>query len=97
MPEPATRYFTSYSGVTLPLRLIGAIEQDALSNRNTYICATYDNIGRLTHFEKIVYGEVELSHHYAYCADGTLVQAEVTIPDEDVILLACDERGGPRP
>ena len=90
---PETHYFTSYSGVKLPLRLIGAIAPDALANRNTFIRAHYDETGRLSQFEKIVYGAVELSHHYTYREDGSLARAEIIIPDEDIVLMDFAEMG----
>ena len=93
MPESATRYFSSYSGVKLPLKLLGAIEPDGLANRNTYIKACYDNAGQLVQFEKLVYGDVELTHRYEYRADGTLARAAIAIPDEDTVLVEFDEEG----
>jgi hypothetical protein len=59
------RYFLTYSGVRLPLKLMQPLEPNELDNRNTYFRASYDPEGRITAIEKLVYGEVELSHVYA--------------------------------
>lgn len=94
--DPQCRYFVSYSGVRLPLNLIGAIEPEALSNRNTFIRASYDTQGQLMGFEKLVYGEVELSHLYRYHGNGSLASAEIAVPDEETVLLQFDESGALR-
>ncbi len=75
-------YFLTYSGVGLPLRLVGQLEENELGHRNTYIRAHYDSEDRLIQCEKLVYGEVELTHRYLYAADGALRRAEITIDDE---------------
>jgi hypothetical protein len=90
MTETTTRYFLATSGVQLPLKLVNEIEADALSNRNTFIRATYDGAGRLARFEKIVYGDVELSHRYDYGADGALRRAEIVMLDEEPTVIDFD-------
>ncbi len=81
------RYFLSTSGIKLPLRMVNEIEPEALSNRNTYIRADYDGDGRLLRFEKLVYGDIELTHVYTYDAEGALSRAEIALPDEDPMVL----------
>jgi hypothetical protein len=81
------RYFLATNGVKLPLRLVNEIAPDALAHRNTYIRADYDQAGRLLRFEKIVYGDIELTHIYQYDATGALRRAEIVLPDEDPALL----------
>ncbi|WP_343072389.1 DUF6156 family protein [Roseibium litorale] len=66
-----------------------------MSNRNTFIRATFKGPDTLIVFGKIVYGEVELSHGYAYHANGTLQRAEIVMLDEDPVLLNFDETGRP--
>ncbi len=83
----AYRYFLATSGVKLPLKLVNEIEADALSNRNTFIRARYGPSGLLVKFEKIVYGDVELSHSYTYDAEGALRRAEILMLDEDPTVL----------
>lgn len=87
------RYFLATSGVKLPLKLVNEIEAGALSNRNTFIRATYDAAGVLLGFEKMVYGDVELSHRYTYDADGVLRRAEILMLDEEPMIL--DFNGAP--
>jgi len=82
-----TRFFLSTSGVKLPLRMVNEIEPEALSNRNTYIRADYDDAGRLLRFEKRVYGDVELTHVYDYDAEGALRRAEISLSDEEPMVL----------
>jgi hypothetical protein len=87
------RYFLATSGVKLPLKLVNRIESTALTNRNTYIRAWYDGSERLLRFEKLVYGDIELSHVYDYDADGRLRRAEILMLDEDSTVLHFDENG----
>jgi len=72
-----TRYFTSYSGIKLPLKLVGELTADDMSNRNTYYRGSFDAAERLIVCEKIVYGEVEQRHDYRYHPDGQLAQAAI--------------------
>lgn len=92
-PHQGCRFFVSYSGVKLPFNLVNAIAPEALSNRNTFIRGFFDGAGVLMGFDKIVYGEVELSHRYAYHGNGTLKSAEITMLDEEPVLLRFEETG----
>lgn len=76
-PTENCRHFTSYSGVKLPLKLVGELAAADMGNRNTYFRATYDNAGQLCCCEKIVYGETEFRHCYSYHPDGRLACAEI--------------------
>ena len=76
------RYFVSYTGIKLPLKLINPLEFVDLNNRNTFIRASFDAQDRLLAFEKMVYGEVEMWHRYEYDADGVLRRAEISMDDE---------------
>jgi hypothetical protein len=88
------RFFVSYSGVKMPFNLVNAIAEESLSNRNTFIRAYFDKAGVLTGFDKVVYGEVELTHRYEYHDNGTLRRAEVAMLDEDAVVVSFDEYGG---
>jgi len=77
------RYFLTYSGVNLPLKLVSPIEAGALGHRNTYIRASYDSEERLLRCEKIVYGEVELRHDYEYHANGALSRALIEMGGDE--------------
>ncbi|HET7688639.1 MAG TPA: DUF6156 family protein [Candidatus Macondimonas sp.] len=87
------RFFVSYTGVKLPLKLVNPIEADALSNRNTFIRAYFNEAGLLMGFDKMVYGEVELAHRYVYHDNGLLKQAEIAMLDEDTVTLCFGEAG----
>jgi len=71
------RYFVTYSGVKLPLKLSQPLDESALNNRNTFFRAWFDEGERMTGFQKMVYGEVEMQHRYEYYASGTLKRAEI--------------------
>ena len=41
----------------------------------------------MLNFEKIVYGDIELSHSYSYDSEGVLRRAEILMLDEDPTVL----------
>ncbi|WP_205833036.1 DUF6156 family protein [Azohydromonas caseinilytica] len=77
------RCFLTYSGVKLPLQLSQELHPASLRHRNTYFRAEYDAQGRMRRCDKIVYGEVEMRHDYAYDAAGALREAVITSAHED--------------
>lgn len=90
------RYFISYSGVKLPLKLVNELEDEShLENRNTYFRGYYDTDQRLLLCEKLVYGDIELRHRYGYHASGALAEAEITDADGEITVLSFDEQGLP--
>ncbi|MGO9546368.1 MAG: DUF6156 family protein [Rhodomicrobium sp.] len=86
MPEANYRYFITYSGVKLPLRLVSPLQAEELDNRNTYFRAGYDDQDRLITVEKLVYGEVELVHRYEYRPDGSLKAARINLDGDTTVL-----------
>jgi hypothetical protein len=86
MPKARYRYFASYSGVKLPLKLINPIQEAGLKNRNTYIRASFDAQERLIELEKYVYGQVELHHRYDYNSEGALRAAYITMDGETAVI-----------
>jgi hypothetical protein len=86
------RYFLTYSGVSLPLNLVSPLAANDLNNRNTYFRARYDDADRLLLAEKLVYGEVELSHAYEYRAEGGLARAVIVLGEDETEVLF-DESG----
>jgi hypothetical protein len=76
------RYFVTYSGIKLPLKLVNEITEQSLQNRNTYYCGHFDANDKLIRCQKIVYGEVESEHIYSYYDNGALKLAEITEDDE---------------
>lgn len=89
------RYFTSYSGIRLPLKPVGEIAGDGLDNRNTFFRGWFDEHERLRVLEKVVYSELELRHAYDYHPNGALQRAEVTDVDGEVAVLRFAEDGQP--
>jgi hypothetical protein len=88
MPETEhARYFTSYSGTKLPLKLVGELEADDMRNRNTYFRGTFNNSQQLIRCEKIVYGETEFRHDYSYHDNGQLARAEIDDGSDDPATL----------
>ncbi|MBP6894469.1 MAG: hypothetical protein KBC94_08600 [Pseudacidovorax sp.] len=78
--QSGLRYFSSYSGRGLPLRLVGELPPEAIAHRNTCFRASYDEAGRPLCIEKLVYGAVEMRYDYRWAADGAL--AGVTVSEE---------------
>ena len=76
------RYFVTYSGIKLPLKLVNEITEQSLQNRNTYYCGHFDANDKIVRCQKIVYGEVESEHVYHYYDNGALKLAEITEDDE---------------
>ena len=89
------RFFVTYSGVKLPFKLVNQLEDSEVENRNTYFCGYFDAQDRLTGFEKIAYGEVELTHCYEYRDNGRLKQAEITDIDGEITVINFDAEGNP--
>lgn len=81
------RYFTSYSGTKLPLRLVGELAVDDMRNRNTFFRGAFDDAERLITCEKVVYGEVEMRHEYTYHPDGKLARAAIDDGSGDASIL----------
>ena len=90
---PHHRYFVTYSGVKLPLKLVSPIEEAEIEHRNTYIRAEFDDEGRLTGVEKLVYGEVELMHRYGYDGGGTLKTAHITMDGQTTVMTFGEAAG----
>lgn len=78
----ACRHFTSYSGVSLPLKLVGELDEAELGNRNTFFRGFYNEDEVLMRCEKVVYGEIEMTHVYEY-EEGRLRKATIIPCDED--------------
>ncbi len=94
LPEGAVcyRFFVSYTGIKLPVRMVNPLEEVDLKNRNTFIIAYFDKDDRMVGFEKMVYGEIELSHFYDYYPSGALQSADIMM-DEVVTTIDYDESG----
>jgi len=77
-----SRYFVSYSGIKLPLKLVNEITEASLNNRNTYYRGYFDAQDKMLLCQKVVYGEIESEHRYQYYDNGILKQARITEDDE---------------
>lgn len=88
--ELACRHFVTYSGVTLPLKLVSPLDDDSVDKRITFFRGYYDDEEQLVAIEKVVYGEIEFEHRYAYHPDGRLRWAELLEEDEDPRVLEFD-------
>jgi hypothetical protein len=89
--QETCRYFVTYSGIKLPLKLCQPLEETALSNRNTFFRAWFDGQDRITAFQKMVYGEVEMEHRYKYYENGALEWAEVVDAEGEVTVVSFDK------
>ncbi len=91
----STKYFTSYSGVKLPFKLVGEISTEDMNNRNTFYEGYFNPQEQLCGLKKIVYGETELEHRYVYHENGCLKQAQIIEDgDEDEMMtMLFDDQG----
>lgn len=87
------RYFLTYSGVKLPLKLLTELEPAQLGNRNTYFRGYFDDQDRLIGLQKLVYSEVEMEHRYTYHPGGALRSVEIVDADGECNAMAFDENG----
>lgn len=87
------RFFVTYTGVKLPFKLVNELQAGEVENRNTYFRGFFDRQERLTGFDKLAYGEIELAHRYAYHDNGKLSVAEITDIDGETTLLVFDAEG----
>lgn len=87
------RYFLTYTGVKLPLKLMTELEPAQLENRNTYFRGYFDEQDRLIGLQKMVYGEVGMEHRYTYHANGALRSVEIIDADGDRKAMKFDENG----
>lgn len=94
--QDTRRYFLTYSGVKLPFKLCQQLEASSIENRNTFFQAWFDAQERVTAFQKIVYGEVEMEHRYHYHPNGQLATAEIVDAEGDVREMYFDEGGAPQ-
>jgi hypothetical protein len=46
MNQTVCRYYVTYSGVRLPLKLVNPLADSDIANRNTYFRAWYDELDR---------------------------------------------------
>jgi hypothetical protein len=89
------RFFVTYTGVKLPFKLVNELQAAEVENRNTYFQGYFDAHDRLTGFDKIAYGEIELAHRYTYRSSGKLSAAEITDIDGETTMLVFDTEGSP--
>lgn len=87
------RFFVTYSGIKLPFNLVNELHPSEVENRNTFFRGYFDAQGRLTEFDKLAYGDIELTHRYSYYDNGKLRTAEITDIDGEVTLLLYDAEG----
>lgn len=85
--QDTCRYFSTYSGVKLPFKLSQELAPAAIENRNTFFKGFFDAADRMTGFQKIVYGEVEMEHHYFFDETGALKTAEITNEDGEKTVI----------
>ncbi len=87
MDQYQLRHFLTYTGISLPFKLVNPLGPEEVENRNTFFKGYFDEADRLMGFDKMVYGEVEQAHRYAYHGNGTLMRAEITDIDGDTSIL----------
>jgi hypothetical protein len=85
-----TRFFVTYTGVRLPFKLVNELRAGEVENRNTFCLGYFDAQDRLTGFDKLAYGKIELAHRYTYHGNSRLSAAEITDIDGETTLLIFD-------
>lgn len=91
------RHYLTYSGVTLPLKLMTPLEPEQIAHRNTYFLGYFDEQDRLIGVQKIVYGETEFEHRYQYDSAGVLRRAEIRDAEDEVSVMQFDANGARLP
>jgi hypothetical protein len=87
------RFFVTYTGIRLPFKLVNELQPHETENRNTFFRGYFDERERITGFDKIAYGEVELAHRYTYHDNGKIKSAEITDIDGEVSMLLFNADG----
>ena len=75
--------------------MVSELQTGEVENRNTYFRGYFDELDRLTGFDKLAYGDIELQHRYRYHDNGKLSAAEITDIDGEVTMLVFDTKGSP--
>ena len=71
------------------------LDVSQLENRNTYFRGYYDLESRLIKLQKLVYGEVEMEHRYAYHPNDRLSSVEIIDLEGERNEMHFDEQGAP--
>ena len=81
------KYFGTFSGYTLPLKLKNNLSKSEIEARRAYLVAYYDASGRLHKVRKVLDGKTEFIHEYAYDAQSKLVEVIVTNHEGNISIL----------
>ncbi len=87
------RFFASFRGVNLPLRLVSELDGEAILHRGIFFVAYYDDEERMIGCDKYVQGCPTLSHRYEYHPGGTLKRAVVNTAGNEQGAVFFDETG----
>lgn len=85
-------YFASFSGYSIPLKLVNEITEDEATSRETYYVATYEE-GVLLCVEKYFQGYLFFKHEYFYRDNGALKENRIINNDGKKIINLFDEKG----
>jgi hypothetical protein len=77
------------------LRLVSEIEPSAIRHRNTFFVAYYDENEFLIGCDKMVCGDLIVSHSYEYYDSGALKSATLCWDDDERRTVFFDEEGRP--
>jgi hypothetical protein len=81
------KYFGTFVGYDLPLKLRENLFRTEAEERGTYYIAHYDSVGRLEEVRKVHTGATFFVHKYTYDAQGILVEARITNKAGEVSIL----------
>jgi hypothetical protein len=85
-------YFASFSGYSIPLKLVDEITEDEAASRDSYYVATYEK-GVLLGVEKYFQGNLFFKHEYFHRDNGVLKESRVINADGEKTINLFDEKG----
>lgn len=86
-------YFSSFSGYSIPLKLVDKITRDEAIARDSYYVAIYDDEGKLLSVEKYFQGKLFFKHEYSYRDNGVLQESRVVNAEGQETTNFFDEKG----
>lgn len=88
-----TKYFATFSGYNIPLKLTEEIPKELALKRDAYYVGFYDEDQRLTCVEKYLDGALFFRHSYFYREDGSLRESK-TVNSEGIETVSYFDENG---
>jgi len=72
-PMPTLQYFRTFTGYSLPLKLVQPIpKEEALASKDSVYVGYFDEVGRLVKIEKFLKHKLVFTHEYEFHVNGKL-------------------------